>query len=131
MILHPRNTITAGTPDAYALAGLTLADFIQRPAWQADAQCKEHPYLSWVSKPGGSNAEQRAICAHCAVQAECLEAAIEGQELGLWGGTSTTERRAMPQAPHPAPRRVIARPTRGNVEPARPPLARDAQRPTA
>ncbi|MEI7617167.1 MAG: WhiB family transcriptional regulator [Actinomycetota bacterium] len=32
------------------------------------------------------------LCATCLVKAECLHAAIVGNERGVWGGTTATDR---------------------------------------
>lgn len=37
----------------------------------------------------------RAICESCAVNAECLDYAIEAQVQGVWGGTTTADRKRM------------------------------------
>lgn len=40
--------------------------------------------------------EAKRICGNCVVRGECLDWAMStGQEHGVWGGTSETERRAM------------------------------------
>ena len=40
--------------------------------------------------------EAKAVCQGCAVRAECLEWALEtGQDTGVWGGTSESERRTL------------------------------------
>jgi WhiB family redox-sensing transcriptional regulator len=40
--------------------------------------------------------EAKAVCQGCAVREECLEWALEtGQSIGVWGGTSENERRAL------------------------------------
>ncbi|MFD7713487.1 WhiB family transcriptional regulator [Streptomyces sp. NPDC059785] len=40
--------------------------------------------------------EAKAVCEVCPVRAECLRWALDtGQSVGVWGGTSETERRAL------------------------------------
>ncbi|MFD5080495.1 WhiB family transcriptional regulator [Streptomyces sp. NPDC058371] len=40
--------------------------------------------------------EAKAVCRGCAVREECLEWALDtGQSIGVWGGTSENERRAL------------------------------------
>ena len=47
----------------------------------------------------GQIAAAKAVCATCAVQAQCLEFAIAtNQEYGVWGGTSEEERRVLRRA---------------------------------
>lgn len=35
----------------------------------------------------------KLICDHCAIQAACLTWAIETKQIGVWGGTTTIQRR--------------------------------------
>ena len=75
---------------------LALADLLDRPAWMADAACREHPDLPWVPERGpdqGKIPAMYAICAGCLVRDECYAFAVEGDETGVWGGTSVSERR--------------------------------------
>ena len=84
----------AGTPE------VTLADiFPPRPAWWAEAACREpHPGADWFpSRPSSKAAEAaRAVCAGCPARGPCLAYARAKQELvGIWAGTSWQERRGM------------------------------------
>lgn len=73
--------------------------FHARPRWQRDGACLEHPELSWFPEKGGNAAGRaKAICAACLVSDECREYAIEGHEVGIWGGTSDRERTAIRMA---------------------------------
>ena len=65
------------------MAGL----FVNRPAWHADALCKEYPGLSWFPERGTSAKAIRDICRRCAVRTECAEAGKE-EPYGWWGGQS-------------------------------------------
>jgi len=38
-------------------------------------------------------ADAKAVCAICPVKDPCLQAALDGNEYGVWGGTSEAERR--------------------------------------
>ena len=71
-----------------------LSQFIAwvRPAWHADAACREHPQLSWFVQPGESYAVQRSVCCRCLVKAECAAAGAT-EDAGMWGGLSRTEHR--------------------------------------
>ncbi len=37
----------------------------------------------------------KAICSACPVQEECLDFAVRNLEIGIWGGTTTKERKKM------------------------------------
>jgi Transcription factor WhiB len=41
------------------------------------------------------NEPAKAVCAECLVRAECRDAGIEGDEVGIWGGTTGRERRRL------------------------------------
>jgi WhiB family transcriptional regulator, redox-sensing transcriptional regulator len=48
----------------------------------------------YVRGARGNYDAARALCADCPVRQECLEAALTDTDLmGLWGGTTETERR--------------------------------------
>jgi WhiB family redox-sensing transcriptional regulator len=81
--------------------GLTLADLVQRPAWQADAACREHPEVNFFPTTGQSAAPAKAICAGCLVRGECLAyAQQDSHTAGVWGGTSDNDRRALRRRAH-------------------------------
>jgi WhiB family redox-sensing transcriptional regulator len=67
-----------------------LLNSMQAP-WKADAACREHLELSWFPDRGADQSRQKAICARCLVQRECLIAGAE--EFGVWGGASERARR--------------------------------------
>lgn len=55
-------------------------------AWRADAHCKGLTAL-FFSIEADDVERAQAICASCAVTAQCLEAAIENREpAGVWAG---------------------------------------------
>ncbi len=71
-------------------------------AWMHSALCRteEHaPHAQrWFPQSGDSTtaAWAKRVCADCPVQLQCLDHAIEAQELfGIWGGTSARQRKAM------------------------------------
>jgi WhiB family redox-sensing transcriptional regulator len=39
--------------------------------------------------------QAKKICATCPVALQCLAQAIDGEEFGIWGGTTEVERRSM------------------------------------
>jgi WhiB family redox-sensing transcriptional regulator len=76
-----------------------LLDLLEaRPAWMADAACREAPTgVSWFPERGESGVEAKRVCGGCLVRSECLVWALgQGWELqGIWGGCSYGERRRM------------------------------------
>ncbi|MDX3308832.1 WhiB family transcriptional regulator [Streptomyces sp. NPDC054884] len=69
--------------------------------WRQHAACRrEDPDLFFpigTSGPALMQEEQaKTVCRRCPVREACLEWAMEtDQTLGVWGGTSETERRAL------------------------------------
>jgi WhiB family redox-sensing transcriptional regulator len=81
-----------GVPDE----PLVLEDFLARPAWHRDAACRGHGPATFVRGPKADYGAARATCEGCAVRQECLKAALADDSLiGLWGGTTESERREM------------------------------------
>lgn len=71
--------------------------------WRHKSACKsEDPELFFPVGDTGPAllqiAEAKAVCRRCPVQAQCLNWALtSGQDFGVWGGLSETERRAVRQ----------------------------------
>ncbi|MCX4743407.1 WhiB family transcriptional regulator [Streptomyces antibioticus] len=69
--------------------------------WRESAECRhEDPDLFFpigTSGPALLQTEQaKAVCRRCPVREACLDWAMNtDQTLGVWGGTSETERRAI------------------------------------
>ncbi|MFJ3671003.1 WhiB family transcriptional regulator [Streptomyces sp. NPDC090106] len=69
--------------------------------WRYRAACRdEDPDLFFPIGTTGPSAVQteraKAICRTCGVQQRCLRFALDtGQAMGVWGGTSEDERRAL------------------------------------
>ena len=69
--------------------------------WRADAACRdEDPELFFPLGDTGPALLQiedaKAVCRSCIVVSECLTWALEsGQDSGIWGGMSETERRSL------------------------------------
>jgi WhiB family redox-sensing transcriptional regulator len=69
--------------------------------WRANAACRnEDPELFFPLGDTGPALLQiqdaKAVCAHCDVVSDCLTWALEsGQDSGIWGGMSETERRSL------------------------------------
>lgn len=69
--------------------------------WTKDAACKGAPIEIFFLERGCSKYDSqpaRQLCASCKVQPQCLDYALTQPEpnvLGIWGGTTGKERRAM------------------------------------
>ncbi len=71
-----------------------IATLLDRPPWQLDAACREHPDVTWFPARGESSEPARRVCARCLVRAECVEYALTHVDTrGVWAGTSTRTRR--------------------------------------
>lgn len=83
-----------GDPSDLIDLASTLAELEVRPAWMADALCREHPDVRFFVERGEDVRPAKAVCDACLVRAECLAYAIEaGSTLhGIWGGVSDRER---------------------------------------
>ena len=68
--------------------GVTLDELMARPAWHADAACRERPTAMFFPEAGEQSDEALAVCSSCLVAGECRAWALEqGPELaGVWGG---------------------------------------------
>jgi hypothetical protein len=67
-----------------------------RPAWHADAACREAPDgVSWFPTDGQAATTARAVCARCLAKEECATWALaHGPDLkGIWAGRSERQRR--------------------------------------
>ena len=78
---------------------VALSEFFA-PDWASDAVCKdldeEEIDAYFFPQRGGSSKAGRALCARCPVASECLELALSnGEQFGIWGGTSERERRVL------------------------------------
>lgn len=75
-----------------------LAANAAEQAWMDAALCAQADPDAWFPDPGQRNDKPKTICRSCPVQAECLAYAVENDEMGIWGGTSETERGRQEQA---------------------------------
>ncbi len=63
--------------------------------WQDRALCAKFPGDDWFPLPSDSEAAAQVveICSRCPVRTSCLAAAlVVGEEHGIWGGTTETDR---------------------------------------
>lgn len=76
-----------------------LVELVERPAWMADAACREHPELNYFPERGEALEPAKAVCRSCLVAEECLSYALEHDELhGIWGGMAPGARRELRKA---------------------------------
>lgn len=74
-----------------------LAALLHRPAWMADAACREHPEVDFFPDRGDPIDAAVEVCAGCLVYDECREFALDqGDALhGVWAGLSQQARRRL------------------------------------
>ena len=67
-----------------------------RPRFHADANCREHPDVSFFPERGESAEPALQVCARCIVRTECLEWALADPALdfGVLGGQTAPARKA-------------------------------------
>ena len=75
--------------------------------WMSLGACQsEDPELFFPIATSGAALLQidaaKAVCRDCAVRAACLAFGIHTSQDGIWGGTTSEERRAMRRQPAPA-----------------------------
>jgi hypothetical protein len=56
------------TPDGESLFAL-----LERPAWQADAACREHPEIDWFRTMGDNHPAAKRVYAGCLVRNPCQQ----------------------------------------------------------
>lgn len=73
-----------------------------RPAWHAQAACRQWPAEWWFPKVGSNSLQALQICSSCPVRSACLEAAIREEAdvavtaiSGVRGGLRADERRQL------------------------------------
>jgi WhiB family redox-sensing transcriptional regulator len=64
---------------------------IAPPDWRESAKCKDGDNSLFFDPR--REEEAKAFCVGCPVMAECLSAARQGNEPGVWGGTTEAERK--------------------------------------
>lgn len=72
-------------------------DLTGRPAWHAEAACRDEDPDTFFPGKGDTLTIRRAkaICAGCTVRDTCLDEALERREqVGIWGGIGVREMRA-------------------------------------
>jgi WhiB family redox-sensing transcriptional regulator len=68
---------------------------LNRPEWHLEAACRGADTALFLSGRGrNASTAAIAVCATCVVRDECLDYAMSDIEIvGVWGGTTTEERR--------------------------------------
>ena len=97
------------SPHSSALAS-KVTRALEHAAWMDEAACRDYSVDLWY----GADSERledrevrveqaRAVCRRCPVRQECLETAIDNREpYGVWGGHTTSERKALARRRIPA-----------------------------
>lgn len=69
------------------------------PGWMSDGLCAQVDPDAWFPPKGGNSTEAKAVCRRCPVIEQCLAHALDlvravgsEQTLGVWGGTTESER---------------------------------------
>lgn len=85
-------------PDAPDL-NAWFAELTRRPTWHSLAACRGSGADTFIVHRGSNAAvvaRARAICATCSVRPECLDYAMADPDaVGVWGGSTGTERRQL------------------------------------
>ncbi|HEY9411431.1 MAG TPA: WhiB family transcriptional regulator [Jiangellaceae bacterium] len=67
--------------------------------WRDGAECRQADPEAFFPAKGGSNTEAKHTCLSCSVRVFCLDWAIENNiQHGVWGATSTYQRRNLRRA---------------------------------
>ncbi|WJZ48485.1 WhiB family transcriptional regulator [Actinomycetia phage DSL-LC01] len=66
--------------------------------WQEHAACVSKLDLFFDETRKKIVKKAKAVCAVCPVKIHCLEHAIANDEIGIWGGMTTNERRKLLRA---------------------------------
>lgn len=66
-----------------------------RPEWQEMSRCKGETELFFNEGSPHAIADAKLFCAGCNVRRICLKFALDNDEIGIWGGTTTMERQRL------------------------------------
>ena len=79
--------------DDQLIEGIKPHDLIPAP-WTVDAACADADPSVFFPEHGRAATQAKAMCAGCAVRAECLDFALASHErFGIYGGLTEKERR--------------------------------------
>lgn len=62
---------------------------------KGDEPCLNHDPELWFSYEDHDKAKAMRICERCPQRAECYQHAMANREIGIWGGTTDEQRKAM------------------------------------
>lgn len=66
--------------------------------WEERAACKAHPVAMFFPSKGEPTKPALRVCDGCDVREQCLEFALKNnEEFGIWGGTTSVQRKRMLQ----------------------------------
>ena len=66
-----------------------------RPEWQEMSRCKGQTELFFNEGSLNAIVDAKKFCAKCNVRRICLKFALDNDEIGIWGGTTTMERQRL------------------------------------
>lgn len=67
----------------------------RQQTWMERAACTGKGELFHNEKSRIVSRQAKEICASCAVREDCLNYALENEQIGIWGGLTGNERRRM------------------------------------
>lgn len=76
-------------------------NFPDPDGWADQAICKTVDPEIFDADDGLQHNEAKRICTACPVRAECLAHAMDNNEVGIWGGTSTYDRQLLRRGVNP------------------------------
>lgn len=85
-----------GGPARPSLAALIELVEASRPAFHADALCREYPEVDFFARTAAGIQAAKAVCGRCLVQQDCRNYGIVNEAPagnGVWGGLSPDDRR--------------------------------------
>ena len=88
-------TTSARTQTACRDCGLLRRPVTLPGDWALDGLCTQVDPDLFYPPMGGDPEPAKRVCAVCPVRLECLRHALNTNEMGVWGGTTESQRRRM------------------------------------
>lgn len=63
--------------------------------WMKNAPCEGHGHLFFEESRPTVVSRARKLCEQCAFSTQCLEHAIRNNEVGVWAGLTTNQRKKL------------------------------------